>query len=124
MTDPSQSAPQPFGGDSPYQSAFIIYILYAVGFALALTALAGVVYAYIERGKDPGLDTHLSFQIRTFWWGLLMLAVGVPTSFVLIGLPILLFWAVWTLVRIITGIQLAHAQRPISGVEMLGMKAV
>ena len=124
MTDPFQPAPQPYGSDNPYQSAFIIYILYAVGFAIILTAIAGLVYAYIERGKDPGLDTHLNFQIRTFWWGLLMLAVGLPLSFFLIGLPILLFWAVWTLVRIITGIQLAQAQRPISGVEIMGLKAI
>ena len=109
---------------NPLQPAVIIYILYFVGFAFGPIALGGVIYAYIEKGKDPVLDTHLNFQIQTFWIGVVMLVVGFVLSLVLIGWLVLLFWVVWTIVRCITGIQLAQAQQPITAVEMVGMKAI
>ncbi|MEX3015105.1 DUF4870 family protein [Gymnodinialimonas hymeniacidonis] len=113
----------PRQGD-PLQPAIIIYILMGVGIFVPFTALAGVVYAYVERGKDPVLDTHLSFLIRTFWWGFVWIIAGFILAFVLIGFLIWIAWIVWLAVRIITGIQLAQKQQPIQGVEVFGMKAV
>lgn len=114
----------PPGQGNPLQPAIIVYLVYAGSFFVPFVAVGGLVYAYVERGKDAVLDSHLDFQIRTFWWGLLMLVGGIILSFILIGLAVILFWFIWTVVRIITGIQLAQAQQPIRGVELFGLKAV
>lgn len=120
MSDPI-NAP---GHGQPLQPAIIIYVLFGAGVFVPFAALAGVVYAYVERGKDPVLDSHLDFQIRTFWWGLLWIVGGVILAFVLVGFLVLSAWLVWLVVRLITGIQLAQANQPISGVEVFGLKAV
>jgi uncharacterized membrane protein len=39
---------------------------------------------------DPVLRSHYQFQIRTFWFGLLYLAIGIPLCMVVIGFAILL----------------------------------
>ncbi len=114
----------PPGQGNPLQPAIIIYLVYAGSFFVPFVAIGGLVYAYVERGKDPVLDSHLDFQIRTFWWGLLILTIGIILTFILIGMLVILFWIVWTVVRIITGIQLAQKQQPVSGVELFGLKAV
>lgn len=112
------------GHGQPLQPAIIVYALYGAGIIVPFAALAGLIYAYVERGKDPVLDSHLSFQIATFWWGLLMMVVGFVLAFVLVGFAIWAFWFVWLIVRLITGFQLAQANQPISGVETFGLKAV
>lgn len=112
------------GHGQPLQPAIIIYALYGAGIIVPFAALAGLIYAYVERGKDPVLDSHLSFQIATFWWGLLMMVVGFVLAFVLVGFLIWAFWIVWLIVRLITGFQLAQANQPISGVETFGLKAI
>ena len=114
----------PPGHGNPLQPAIIIYLVYAGSFFVPFVAIGGLVYAYSERGRDPVLDSHLDFQIATFWWGLVMLIAGVILSLVLVGLLVILAWFVWTVVRIITGIQLAQKQLPVTRVEMFGMKAV
>jgi uncharacterized membrane protein len=87
-------------------TANLIYILYIVGFFVPLTTLAGVVMAYLNRGGgDEIADTHFTFQIRTFWIGFLAMVVGTVLSLVLVGYLVILLWLVWTLVRIISGMQ-------------------
>lgn len=112
------------GHGQPLQPAIIVYALYGVGIFIPFAAIAGLVYAYVERGKDPVLDTHLSFQIRTFWWGLLMLVLAFVLAFVLVGFLVGAFWIVWLVVRLLTGFQLAQGNRPITAVEAFGLKAV
>lgn len=124
---PNEPTNQPIhapGHGQPLQPAIIIYVLFGAGVVVPFAALAGVVYAYVERGKDPVLDTHLNFQIRTFWWGLLMMVVGFILAFILVGFAVLLFWLIWLAIRVITGIQLAQANQPITAVETFGLKAV
>jgi uncharacterized membrane protein len=73
----------------------VAYILYLLGPANGLTVLIGLVVAYAGRGSASAkMRTHLTFLIRTFWiflaWcvvGGLILAVGIPLSLVLIGIP-------------------------------------
>lgn len=123
MTEPTPPINAP-GHGQPLQSAIIIYALYGGGIFVPFSALAGLIYAYVERGKDPVLDTHLTFLIRTFWWGLLWTVIGAITAFFLVGFLILLVWFIWLIVRLITGFQLAQANRPISGTEAYGFKAI
>lgn len=83
----------------------IIYILYFAGFLFGVSALAGLIMAYVQRSDDDDavLASHYRYQIRTFWLGLLFFVVGILTTFLLVGYIILLAWAIWTLIRIVKG---------------------
>jgi uncharacterized membrane protein len=87
----------------------VVYGLYLLAFATGVTAIVGVILAYVNRdAASPKMRTHYVFLIRTFWmalgWcvlGLLLFAVGLPLSVVLIGLPLLaLSWVIWALVGV------------------------
>ena len=60
------------------------------------------------------LRSHYQFQIRTFWIGLLYLAIGIPLCMVLIGIPVLAWWLLWSLIRIIKGIISVNEYKPIA----------
>lgn len=106
-----------------FMTAKIIYGLYAIGYLIGITQLAGVIYAYLARGKDPELDTHLQFQIRTFWIGLGVAVLGALTLFIGVGFLIFLFLVVWGLTRIISGFLLANDRKPVVGTKYLGLVA-
>lgn len=120
MTEPI-NAP---GHGKALQPAIIVYVLYGVGIFIPFAALAGLIYAYVERGKDPALDSHLTLLIKTFWIGLAAMIVGFILAFVLVGFAVWLIWLIWLVVRLITGIQLAQADQPVRGSELLGMKVI
>ena len=64
---------------------------------------------------DPVAQSHFRFQIRTFWIGVLYNAIGWALfPVMLIGLPILGWWFVWSLVRIVQGGLLAVENKPIA----------
>ena len=51
----------------------------------------------LESGAGTAMSSHYTFQIRTFWLGLLWMfitgmifAIGIPLSFILIGIPMLI----------------------------------
>jgi uncharacterized membrane protein len=58
--------------------ATIVYALQAVGFFVGLTWIVAAVIDYVKRDDAKGtwLESHFSWQIRTFWWGLLWAVVG------------------------------------------------
>ena len=94
-----------------------IYILYLVSLVLPLTALIGVILAYVYQDRQSGwLNSHFRYQIRTFWIGLLYSLVGVLSVFVLIGYLILLFVLVWMVVRCAKGMQRLDQQAEIENV--------
>ena len=87
--------------------AIAVYALYLVGFFTAfLTAIAGVIIAYVVRADAPEwLKSHYEFQIRTFWGGLIGSVVGlilIPA----LGLGFLVWLAagLWFLVRSVAGL--------------------
>ncbi|HKE93202.1 MAG TPA: hypothetical protein VKB34_02765 [Povalibacter sp.] len=93
--------------------ARIIYVLYLCGLAAGITAVIGVVMAYVYRDDAPEwLRSHYQFQIRTFWIGLLYIAVGCSLAIVLIGFLILLFWFIWVVVRVVKGLRYLEQQQP------------
>jgi len=95
--------------------AVIVYVLYGVGYFTGISALVGVVIAYVKiSDADPVLRTHYQFLIRTFWIGLAYLVIGFLLSVVLIGIPILVWWFMWSLVRIVKGTLLIIEHRPIA----------
>ncbi len=96
-------------------SAKIIYILYLVSIVVGITGIIGVVMAYINRSEAPAwLKSHYTFQIRTFWIGLLFFIIGVLTSFILIGYLILVFWLVWLIIRCVKGLQMLDKKQPLA----------
>jgi uncharacterized membrane protein len=95
--------------------AIAVYVLYLAGYFTGVSALIGVIIAHVKvEDTDPVLRSHYQFQIRTFWIGLLYLAIGIPLSVVLIGFPLLVWWLVWSLMRIIKGIIAINESKPIA----------
>jgi uncharacterized membrane protein len=94
--------------------AFVVYLAYGLGYFNGLSALVGVIIAHLKVGDaDPVLQSHYRFQIRTFWIGLLYLVIATPLCMVLIGIPLLIWWLVWSLVRIVKGFLLLTENKPV-----------
>jgi uncharacterized membrane protein len=95
-------------------NALLIYVLYLAGLLVGITAVVGVVMAYIARDRAEGwVVSHYEFQIRTFWLTLLYTAIGVVLSFVLIGIPVLMATLVWFIIRNVKGLIRASQDEPI-----------
>ncbi len=95
--------PRPAITDS---GAKIIYILYLVSLVVGVTALVGVVMAYVNVGEAPEpLKTHYRFQIRTFWILLLYTVVAGLLTLVAIGALLFIFVAVWFVIRCVKGLK-------------------
>jgi uncharacterized membrane protein len=110
----------------------VIYALHAfsavlgiVSAALVVTAfltgwpsIIAVILNYVKRSDVRGtwLDSHFSWQIRTFWYALLWVVIGAVLFITVIGIPIAyLLWVVtglWVLYRIIRGWLALSSQRP------------
>lgn len=110
---------QPYQTQRPVVSdttlAVAIYVLYGLGYFTVISALVGVTIAYVKvEEADPVLRSHYQFLIRTFWIGLLYNVIGIPLCLLLIGFPILVWWLVWSLVRIVKGCLLIIEHKPIA----------
>ena len=102
---PPSSQPPLISGDLFANIPQLVYLLDLLGFVIHPAALVGLVLAFVNRdGASPLERSHYDFQISTFWRGLIMAVAGVVTIFVVVGWLILLFWAVWTVVRCIKGL--------------------
>src|SRR5712671_2566537 len=113
------SAPGPDQPRSPMMSndqlALVVYILYFAAYFTGLTGLIGVIIAHVQvDSADELLRAHYRFQIRTFWIGLLYLVVGTILLFVVIGIAVLFWWFVWSLVRNVKGVLALNENRPIA----------
>jgi uncharacterized membrane protein len=101
----------------------VIYALHAfsaltglLGAAFVVTAflsgwpsIIAVILNYVKRSDVRGtwLDSHFSWQIRTFWFALLWVVIAAILFITLIGIPIAyVLWiatGIWVLYRIIRG---------------------
>jgi uncharacterized membrane protein len=72
-------------------------------------SIIAVILNYVKRSEVRGtwLDSHYSWQIRTFWYALLWLAVGFVLFLTVVGIPAaFVLWfgtGIWVLYRIIRG---------------------
>jgi uncharacterized membrane protein len=99
---------------SNYGLVLIVYILYLVGFLTGITVLVGVVIAYLQRDRTDRISqSHFQFQITTFWIGLVYFFVGLLTLHFAIGILILLWWVVWTVIRCVKGLLTLNLGKPI-----------
>jgi len=101
----------------------VVYALHAFSAITGLTTAAFIVTAfltgwpsiiaviinYVKRGDARGtfLDSHFSWQIRTFWWALLWALIAGLLIVTVIGIPLAWIIAVgagiWVLYRIVRG---------------------
>jgi uncharacterized membrane protein len=102
---------------SDEQLVLIVYLLYFAAYIFGITALIGVIIAYVRfPDANPLLRSHYQFQIRTFWIGLLYLVVGAVLAvavFPVIGVAILTWWLIWSLVRNVKGLLALNDNKPI-----------
>src|SRR5450830_380014 len=66
-------------------------------FSLGLLSFIPLIVNYIKRDDAAGtfVATHHSWQIRSFWWYLAWMAIGVFLFFTFFLIP--LAWLIWTL---------------------------
>ncbi|MFM9841534.1 MAG: DUF4870 family protein [Dongiaceae bacterium] len=87
-------------------TANLVYILYLVGLVVGITGIVGLIMAYMNRSSAPAwVQSHYTFQIRTFWIGLLGSVIGIALSFILIGFLVLAAVAIWFIIRCVKGMQ-------------------
>lgn len=82
-----------------------IYILQALSLFVGVTAIVAIIINYLKRDETRGTlyESHFLWQMRTFWWGLLGLALGYLTVFLLVGFIILFAVYVWLIYRVVKG---------------------
>jgi uncharacterized membrane protein len=84
-------------------------------------SIIAVILNYVKRSEVRGtwLDSHFSWQIRTFWYALLWLAVGAVLFITVVGIPVaVVLWfatGIWVLYRIIRGWLALGSARPLPG---------
>lgn len=92
--------------------ANIVYILYLAALITGIAGIAGVIIAYLKKDQGPEwLRTHYQFQIRTFWYGLIIAIIGGILTWVLIGFLILGLLYIWLIVRCILGLMMIHRRQ-------------
>lgn len=100
---PPVAAPLPPAADDGRQMAMAVYILYLI--PIGLTHIIGLVLAYVSRETAADwLKSHYTFQIRTFWIGLLYFLVALLMCVILIGFALLPLVGVWLILRCAIGL--------------------
>jgi len=117
MTDPN-TPPAPRQTDRWLEpgptNVQVIYVLYLASFVIGITAIIGIVIAYINRGKAGGwIETHYTWAIRTFWIALLGGFVSLLLLVVGIGFLLAIAVAIWVIVRCVIGLQAVSRGEPI-----------
>lgn len=101
-------------------NAHILYLMHALSpFTLWSLSLVAVIIGAFMRDSARGtfLESHYSWLLRTFCWGLLWLVIG-TTIFVLTVIGIVLLWipwgilTIWYLYRVIRGWLRLNDRRP------------
>ena len=86
----------------------------ATAFVFSIPSIIAVIMNYVKRDQVRGtwLDSHFSWQLRTFWWAALWIAVIAVISaplVLLFGLGLITMWigislvGLWILYRVIRG---------------------
>lgn len=138
MTQPTNPAQLPDvadpAADGMLTLTHVIYALHALSALAGLTSAAFVVTAflsgwpsiiavvlnYLKRGAVRGswLESHFRWQIRTFWFALLWLAVAGLLAITLVGIPaailVMLGTGLWVIYRIARGWLTLNEQKPLS----------
>lgn len=93
--------------------------LIVTAFLTGWPSIIAVVINYVKRSDVRGtwLDSHFSWQLRTFWFALLWLLVGWLVFLTVLGIPVAVaIWLVtglWVLYRLIRGWLALLDRRPV-----------
>ena len=85
-------------------AAFIV-----TSFLSGWPSIIAVIINYVKRDNVRGtfLDSHFSWQIRTFWWSVLWVVIAgvLIATFIgmVIGIPLMVLVGLWILYRIVRG---------------------
>jgi uncharacterized membrane protein len=112
----------------------IIYALHALSIVIGLTSAVTIVgafvfgvpsiiaviinYVYRRSTRGTFLESHFRWQIRTFWFALLWIVIGVMLFVTLIGIP--LAWiiciaaGIWVIYRIARGWLTLQDRKPMA----------
>jgi uncharacterized membrane protein len=115
MTDqiePNKATPAPSSFDMNRPT--IVNLLFLASYLLGVTAVIGVVLAYVWRNEahEPWEATHYQYLITTFWVGLAGMVLSVILMIVLIGFLTAFAVGIWILVRIVMSIIAAQKRQP------------
>jgi uncharacterized membrane protein len=83
--------------------------LVVTAFLTGWPSIIAVIINYVKRSevRETWLDSHFSWQLRTFWFALLWLVVGGVLFATVVGVPfaiaLWLITGVWVLYRLIRG---------------------
>jgi uncharacterized membrane protein len=97
---------------------WVIYGLYAASFLLGITSIVAIILNYVKRGDVAGtyLESHFTWQIRTFWIGVIVALVGALLMLVLVGWLVWLADMVWVIYRLVVGgLKLSESQPIVEG---------
>ena len=94
---------------------WVIYGLYAASFLLGITSIVAIILNYVKRGDVAGtyLESHFTWQIRTFWISVIVALVGALLMLVLVGWLVWLADMVWVIYRLVVGGLKLSESRPI-----------
>ncbi len=98
--------PSPQDIDSLKTLVLAVYVRQALSFFWGITAVIGVIIAYVKRDDARGtwLESHLRWQIRTFWWALFWSVIGFALIWVFgLGFLVLAVVYFWTIYRVVKG---------------------
>jgi len=94
-------------------AAFVV-----TAFLTGWPSIIAVILNYVKRSDVRGtyLDTHFGWQIRTFWFTVLWVAVAFVLVFTIVGIPfawiLTVLVGLWVLYRIIRGWLALLSERP------------
>ncbi len=83
--------------------------LIVTAFLTGWPSIIAVIINYVKRSDVRGtfLESHFSWQIRTFWWALLWALIALLLFVTIIGIPvawvIIVVAGIWVLYRIVRG---------------------
>lgn len=108
-------------GQFDFNRPTIVALCYLASAVTGVSALVGLVLAYIWRGERPGdwTESHFEYLINTFWISVVGGILGVILSIVLIGIPILIAVAVLTIVRVVKSLLAAQKREPMPNPKSL-----
>jgi uncharacterized membrane protein len=95
----------------------IIYALQAASYLTVISYFVAPLLAYWKRKDAQGswLETHLRWQLNSFFYSLIGLAVGILAFATPVGLPILAVTSMWFVYRIGQGWTRLSRSQPITG---------
>jgi uncharacterized membrane protein len=83
--------------------------LVVTAFLTGWPSIIAIILNYVKRSdvRATWLDSHYSWQLRTFWYALLWLAIGAVLFVTVVGIPFaFVLWlatGIWVLYRLIRG---------------------